>query len=258
MLERYGINLESKRALVEGRLSSVVAQSEFRNFHEYLTHIMRDQQEEQMSVLVSKLTTNYTYFMREPQHYAFMREKALGEWVDKLHDVGEIQIWSAGCSSGEEAYTAAIVADQYLKKNQRHCSVRIRATDISEKVLKQAREGIYPADHVSQLDPAIIDQYFVRLEDGRYQVAPHLARMVRFEKLNLMEPFVRPIRRYQIIFCRNVMIYFKTETKEELSERFYDMLEPGGYFFVGLSETLSNVKTRFDYLAPAIYRKSSD
>ena len=257
MLNKYGINLENKRALIEGRLSNIVLQSEHQDFHDYVEYILNEPSQEHLSTMVSKLTTNYTFFMREPQHYSFMRSTALPEWAEKIKD-GELRIWSAGCSSGEEAYSVAIATDQFFKQTQRLLNLKIRATDISSNVLKQAREGIYPLDHVENLGKEVMEKYFHKLSDGRYQVSGPLMRSVQFEKLNLMDEFKKPIRRFHIIFCRNVMIYFKTDTKEKLSEKLYDMLEPGGYFFIGLSETLSNVKTRFEYVAPAIYKKVKD
>jgi chemotaxis protein methyltransferase CheR len=254
MLKNYGLNFENKMTLIEGRLSNLISKMGFNDFHEYVESVLREPTEEKLSTLVSKLTTNYTLFMREPQQYEFLSDTILPELSDRFRR-GELRVWSAGCSSGEEPFTIAITLKKYFKANSRAFGASILATDISDNVLTHARSGKYAETQLKELDPDTRLTYFKKLDGDMYQVSDELRRMIRFEKFNLMHPFANPYQKYHIIFCRNVMIYFKNETKQELVRKFFDKLEPGGYFFVGLSETLHNIETRFEYVRPAIYRK---
>ncbi len=164
-------------------------------------------------------------------------------------------MWSAGCSSGEEPFTIAITLKKYQRLQNKDFSSRILATDISDNVLRHARSGKYAEIQLKELDPDTKLTYFKKLDGDMYEVSEELRRMIRFEKFNLMHPFTASFHKHHIIFCSNVMIYFKNETKQALAAKFYEQLEPGGYFFVGLSETLHNIETRFEYVRPAIYRK---
>jgi chemotaxis protein methyltransferase CheR len=192
--------------------------------------------------------------MREPQQYKFLSDTILPELGERFRR-GELRVWSAGCSSGEEPFSIAITLKKYFQSRGKEPGVRILATDISDNVLTHARSGRYAEIQLKDLDPDTRLTYFKKLDGGMYQASDELRRMVRFEKFNLMHPFTGFYQKFHIIFCRNVMIYFKHETKQELVAKFFDKLEPGGYFFVGLSETLHNVETRFEYVRPAIYRK---
>ncbi len=254
MRQNYGINLENKAVLIEGRLSNLVLRSGFKDFHSYLDFVFQDKTGEQINLLVNKLTTNYTFFMREPQHYKFLKETILPEWNGKK-GAGELKIWSAGCSSGEEPYTIGITIREFQGAVNRSWEAKILATDISEHVLGQARSAVYTESQVKNLDPAILKRYFIQTQDDKYQVADQIRDMVRFEKLNLMSDFRTTRRKFHLIFCRNVMIYFTNDTKQEIANKFYDMLEPGGYLFIGLSETLHNVSSKFRFVKPAIYQK---
>ncbi len=254
MLANYGLNFENKITLIEGRLSNLISKMGFKDFHEFVDSILKDPTDSQLSMLVSKLTTNYTLFMREPRHYEFLTNTVLPEMSERLRG-GELRVWSAGCSSGEEPYTIAITLKKFLESHQSRFNSRILATDISDNVLSLARNGIYGQMQLKDLDQATKDRFFKKLQDDKYQVSDELKRMIRFDKFNLMHPFAHSYQKYHIIFCRNVMIYFKNDTKQELAAKFYDQLEPGGYFFVGLSETLHNIETRFEFVKPAVYRK---
>lgn len=255
MLKNYGINLENKMALISGRLSGEATKSGYNSIHDYVTHALSDPKGAELSQLVTKLTTNYTYFMREPQHYDFLRSTALPELVSANRPAGEIKIWSAGCSSGEEPYSIAITIRKFLQASSPMRTALIYATDISDTAMARAREGIYDSAQVRTLDKTTLSEFFETLPDGRYRISREIRQMVRLEKLNLMSSFPVAYRRFDIVFCRNVMIYFKNDTKRELAARYYDALEPGGYLFVGLSESLHNIETRFQFVKPAIYRK---
>ncbi len=253
MKQHFGINLEKKRTLIEGRLSNTIQRKGFADFSSYIDYALDDPDE--ITLLVSRLSTNYTYFMREEQHYRFLRERVLPEWVPRIKD-RDLRIWSAGCSSGEEAYTTAMVLREHLTGEAKNWDTTILATDISENVLGLARKGIYPEEEMRNLPEHYKKLYFKQVEPGLFQIADNLRKQVVFGNLNLMEQKFPFKRRFHVIFCRNVMIYFDNKTREQLAERFYDWLMPGGYMFIGLSETMANLKTRFEYIMPAIYTRN--
>ena len=254
MYENFGINLEKKRTLVEGRLMIPVATAGYDNFHDYLEDVLSDTSGKKVAELSTKLTTNYTYFMREKAHYDFMVSTALPDWKSKIRD-RDLRVWSAGCSSGEEAYTAAMVIDSFFGLEKQTWDTTILATDISLRVLRLAAEGIYGFEQIKKLPEAWVKKYFKQVEDDRFVLMDDIKKSVLFREFNLMESFNRFRRKFHIIFCRNVMIYFDTPTKAALAKRFYDTLEPGGYLFIGLSETLTGVYDGFTQISPAIYRK---
>ena len=250
----FGVNLEKKRTLIEGRLHNTILQLGFDNFHDYLADVFSDKSGEMINTLMTRLTTNYTYFMREDAHYKFMQEVALPYWTSRItnHD---LRIWSAGCSSGEEAYTTVMVLNEWFGYKKSDWDSTILATDISTRVLEMARRGVYPEEHFQRLPKAWKTKYFTQIGDEEYKVTDAMAKEVVFRQFNLMGEFNRFRKKFHIIFCRNVMIYFDTPTKAALSNRFYNVLETGGYLFIGLSETLSGINGDFQQIAPAIYQR---
>ena len=250
----FGVNLEKKRTLIEGRLSNTIAQSAFSNFHDYLEDVFSDKSGAKMNALMTKLTTNYTYFMREETHYKFMQEVALPYWTSVIKD-RDLRIWSAGCASGEEAYTTAMVLREYFGTTKSQWDTTILATDISTKVLDMARKGVYPEAHFDHVPASWQTKYFTKIGEDQYKVTDAMSKEVVFTQFNLMGEFSRFKKKFHIIFCRNVMIYFDVPTKAGLSKRFHDSLEMGGYLFIGLSETLSGISGDFQQIAPSIYRR---
>ncbi len=254
MYDTFGINLAQKRVLIESRLSMLVTQKGFRDFTEYIEHIMKDPSGKEISILVSKLTTNFTYFMREEQHFEFLRKTALPEMMPRIRD-NNLAIWSAGCSSGEEPYTIAMVLDDYFHGGSLGLNKKLLATDISANVLNAAAEGVYSLDRMNKLPEQWIKKYFIKVKENAYQISPQIKDEVIFKSFNLMETNFAFRRKFHVIFCRNVMIYFDAKTREALAGRFYDALENGGYLLIGMSETLLNSKTSFKYVSPSIYKK---
>ena len=250
----YGINLEKKRSLVEGRLMTPVAAAGFDNFHDYINDALSDKSGKKIDELITKLTTNYTYFMREEAHYEFMMRTALPEWKSKIRDY-DLRVWSAGCSSGEEAYTAAMVLDNYFGIEKARWDTTILATDISLRVLRLATEGQYASEQIKRLPDEWIRRYFTPIGNDKFELKSEMKKEVIFREFNLMNSFSRFKRKFHIIFCRNVMIYFDSPTKKALAQRYFDALEPGGYLFIGLSETLTGIFDGFKQISPAIYRK---
>ncbi|MDR3207265.1 MAG: chemotaxis protein CheR [Oscillospiraceae bacterium] len=255
MHDSYGINLENKLALVEGRLWGVISQKGFDSLDEYFHYVISDTTGAEARMLVTKLTTNYTYFMREDQHYKFLTAQALPHFAASLRD-RDLRLWSAGCSSGEEPYTTAMVLDEFFGPTKASWDAKILATDISPLMLKQAAEARYAEERLQNVPPAWKKKYFI--PDGEaWRVAPAIKNEVIFGSFNLMEknfPFRKP---FHIIFCRNVMIYFDKQTRHDLVMRFYHALAPGGYLIIGLSETLTKGETPFLFVQPSIYRKGT-
>jgi chemotaxis protein methyltransferase CheR len=249
-----GIDLQvGKECLVKARLAKRLRALGLRDFDEYVQYIERDGSGQELLTMIDSLSTNKTSFFREEQHFEFLREHVL-PGLCKTRD--PIRIWSAGCSSGEEPYSLAIIlAESILDIRSR--DVRILATDISTKVLAAAREAVYPQDVVRDVPAMLLNKYFkcVQTAPSRlYSVNDQLKAMVRLARLNLMEawPMAGP---FDVIFCRNVMIYFDRPTRETLVRRFWDLLPAMGYLFIGHAESLSGLATEFRYVQPAVYRK---
>ena len=250
----FGVNLEKKRTLIEGRLSNPIIQAGFDNFHDYLEDVYSDKTGSKIDMLMTKLTTNYTYFMREETHYRFMEEIALPYWTSVIRD-RDLRIWSAGCASGEEAYTTVMVLHEWFGMKKKEWDTTVLATDISVKVLDMAKAGVYPEEHFDHLPKAWKEKYFNKIGDESYKIKDQYKKEVVFTQFNLMGEFSRFRKKFHIIFCRNVMIYFDTPTKAALAKRYHNALEVGGYLFIGLSETLSGISGDFQQVAPAIYRR---
>jgi len=255
--ERFGINLtEAKRALVASRLQSLLREKGMKDFTAYCHYLRADRSGAAIDELVNRITTNYTFFGREKDHFDFFANTALPEAIRRQQKASrrDLRIWSAACSTGEEAYTLAMLAMETLGHSYRQWDAGVLATDISARALATAKAGIYANESVQGLPAAFRERYFRRLDDGRWQVRDILRREVVFRRFNLMNevfPFKRP---FDIIFCRNVMIYFDQTAKEKLIQRLWQFLEPGGYLFIGHAESLIS-DNRFAYIKPAIYRR---
>jgi chemotaxis protein methyltransferase CheR len=260
--QRFGLELKpGKEALVSSRLGKRLRQRGFHSFADYYRHILSDSTGEALVELIDSLTTNHTSFLRERSHFEFLARAVAGEF-----GAGDLDIWSAACSSGEEPYSIAMCvsdagsrADASSKAGFQRRAVRIFATDISTRVLAIARAGIYPAERFREMPEAWRRAYLlkgVKESEGRFKVKPELARLVEFQGINLIQPFTHK-RLFQVIFCRNVMMYFDKATQQDIVQRLSQCLLPGGYLFVGHSESLTGVKHDLGYVCPAIYRKGA-
>lgn len=253
--EHYGINLkEEKRALVTGRLQKVLFQKGFQSFSEYYEYILSDKTGNAVTSLVNQITTNHTFFMREADHFNFVKDQVL-PYLSKTVKDKDLRIWSAGCSTGEEPYTLAMFIDEYFGKEKVFWNTKILATDISGKVLEEAVKGIYNNDELVNLPSTYKLNYFKRYDDESSILTEAIRNEIIFRKFNLMDESFPFKRKFHVIFCRNVMIYFDGETKKKLVNKFYDALEYGGYLFIGHSESISRDGSKFSYVIPAVYRK---
>ncbi|MCM1577564.1 MAG: protein-glutamate O-methyltransferase CheR [Ruminococcus sp.] len=253
--QNYGINLDKKRVLIEGRLAGEVSKNGFSGFTEYINFALGDKTGKETMRLVNKLTTNHTFFMREPEHFKFLESTVL-PYIEKSVRDKDARIWCAASSTGQEPYTLAMTIDQYFNGRKSGWDTTILATDLDTDVLRTAKAGIYGADMLDGLPDSWIDKYFQKTADGKYQVIDRIRNEVVYKKFNLMDPIVYK-KPFDLISCRNVMIYFDTETKSALVERFYDATKPGGYLFIGHAENIART-TRYTYLQPAIYRRDID
>ncbi|SHJ38594.1 CheR family methyltransferase [Propionispora hippei] len=250
----YGIHLgKEKRALVVGRLENVLKQKNLNSFSELYREVISDKSGQALAMLLNRLTTNHTYFMREVRHFEFFKATVLPYLAAAVAD-RDLRIWSAGCSSGEEPYTLAMILNDYFRGSSRAWDTKLLATDISTEVLEKAVQGIYPTESIAALPPSWQSAYFRRLDDERRVVAETIKNTVIYRVFNLKEAF--PFKKkFHTIFCRNVMIYFGAAERAALLDKFYEYTEPGGYLFIGHSESINRSQTKYRYIMPAVYRK---
>lgn len=246
-----GINLtKGKEDLVHSRLNKRLNALNLNSFEQYFNFLDNDRQGKEIVWMLDALTTNKTSFFREIQHFEFLKDKIL----PKLRG-NSLRIWSAACSSGEEPYSIAVLLAESLP-NFKNWDIRILGTDISTQVLAKANEAVYKTEVLEPIPQAWRQKYFVKEDPlGKtWRVVPQLRSLVSLARLNFMEKF--PMRGpFDVIFCRNAMIYFDKPTQETLVRRFYDLLAPGGYLLIGHSESLTGAKHDFNYIQPAVYQK---
>lgn len=252
-----GIHLkDEKKVLLASRLETLLQQHRLDSFTDYFHYVKADRTGEALSMLVERITTNHTYFMREPEHFHYLEQQVLPQLCGSIPD-RDLRIWSAGCSSGEEPYTLAMILDRYFKHTpmMQKWDKKVLATDLSPAVLAKASKGLYSQQAVKALPPTWQSAYFSRTADGKCQVVDALKREVIFRKFNLMEDSFPFRQKFHVVFCRNVMIYFDADTKLRLLRRFLDVTEPGGYLFMSHTESLDSRLTGYRYVRPAVYRK---
>ncbi|MHC4944875.1 MAG: CheR family methyltransferase [Planctomycetota bacterium] len=257
--ERLGINLtDKKRALVVGRLQKIVREKECKGFGEYYEYLLRDTTGQAISELADRISTNHTFFYRESSHFDFFLQWALPEVTTRMRERNnrDLRIWSAGCSTGEEPYTLVMLLMEHLGHEYPKWSAGVLATDVSERALSIAKRGIYAPENVEKMPAGWRQKYFRKLRDGNYAVASHVKKEVVFRRFNLINevfPFKKP---FHIVFCRNVMIYFDAPTREALVKRFHQASEAGAYLFVGHAESLRSHGSCYQYVKPAVYRRT--
>jgi chemotaxis protein methyltransferase CheR len=256
--KRCGINLHrGKKTLVEARLNKRLNALNLSDFGQYVDCIRSDTDGTETSAMIDALSTNVTYFFREPQHFEYLKSKIL-PWVMSQHQADRrIRIWSAGCSSGEEPYSIAMLLRDTVDRIGDIWDLRVLATDLSRDMLRLARQGLYELCQLKQVPLPLIRRNFTFCSvdaHNYYKITEPFKKTVKFAHLNLMEtwPMKGP---FDAIFCRNVMIYFDKPTQQRLIGRFWDILSPGGTLFIGHSESMTGIKHRFKYVQPAIYQK---
>lgn len=250
---KFGIDLSKKEQLIVSRLQSTVNEARFGNFEKYVRYITGTAPSSDVDLMLNKLTTNYTFFYREENHFEFLKTVIL-PFLERTKRNRSLAIWSAGCSSGEEPYTISMILKDYFGKNS-GWDTRVLATDISQNVLNKAQTASYDENELSNMPKHWKTSYFQKdVLSNRFSVSKEIKENVIFKTFNLMDP-ISFKQKFDVIFCRNVMIYFDQMTRDALVERFYDYSNPGGYLLIGHSESLNREKTRYSYITTATYRK---
>ncbi|SDH59383.1 MULTISPECIES: protein-glutamate O-methyltransferase CheR [unclassified Duganella] len=250
IFDAAGITMaDGKQALVSGRLAKRLAHYQLGSYGDYLKLLESRDQPAELQVAVDLLTTNETYFFREPKHFALLRDLA----QDAADKHRTLRVWSAASSSGEEPYSIAMVLADVLGD----ASWEVLGTDISTRVLQRARSGHYPMERASQMPQHYLKRFCLKgqgSEAGTMLIERALRQRVQFQHLNLNAPLPK-IGTFDVIFLRNVMIYFSLETKRQVVTRLLAQLRQGGYFLIGHSETLNDINDTLTAVAPSIYRK---
>ncbi len=252
---KYGIDLTRKKEIVQGRLENYINFNGFESYSDYMNVVEGDITGKWERELVNILTTNHTFFMREFEHFDFLRKEVLPELKQKECNTKDLSIWCGAASTGQEPYMIAMMLKEFFGLEHDQWDTKVLATDISMQALNQAATGIYEAAQIKSL-PEHWKRRFLRPVDGgtRYEVTQEIKNEILFRKFNLIDEF--PFKRkMHIIFLRNVMIYFDKETKKDLIKKVYDVLEPGGYLFIGRTETIDKTSVPFKLIQPSIFRK---
>lgn len=255
--ERTGIELgDHKKEMIYSRIVRRIRSLHLNTFGQYCDYLV-DNTESELTPFMNAITTNLTSFFREPHHFEFLAKTVLPEVKKHNASNRRLRIWSAGCSTGEEPYSIAITVQQHLGADK--WDSRILATDLDTNVLNHGRNGIYTQERVTGMNPELLKKYFqvqrgANPDDNRFRAKESVRELIKFNQLNLLEkwPMKGP---FDVIFCRNVVIYFSKETQRVLFDRYADILSPGGYLFIGHSESLHGVSKRFEPLGRTIYRR---
>ena len=246
-----GISLsDAKKVLLVGRLQKRLRHYQFDTYSQYYRMLATGQHAEELQTMVDLLTTNETYFFREPKHFDFLRD----EIIAKRRSPSTFRVWSAASSSGEEPYSLAMMLAEHVTNT----SWEIVGSDISTQVLEKARRGHYPIERNEGIPPRFLSKYClkgVRAHAGTLLIAPELRQHVSFQQVNLTLPVDKGIGMFEVIFLRNVMIYFDLETKHKVVQNLLPQLVSGGYLIIGHSETLNGISDGLSTVRPTIYRK---
>ena len=253
--EHAGIVLsEAKRNMVYSRLARRLRELKLQKFSDYLELLERDESGE-LGQFINAMTTNLTAFFREPHHFEYLTDTVIPE-VAKRPGPRKLRIWSAGCSTGEEPYTLAMTLQEATNGLQ-GWDARILATDLDTKVIATGKQGVYREDRIEGIDRHRAQRWFLKgkgAKSGMVRVSRELQEMIAFRQLNLLKEWQHR-GPFNVIFCRNVVIYFDKDTQRKLFDRYADMMHDDGYLFIGHSESLFKVTDRFELIGNTIYRK---
>jgi chemotaxis protein methyltransferase CheR len=255
--ERTGFVLsEDKFGMLYSRLFRRVRYLGLSSFKEYCKYLEKEEAERELLELANAITTNLTAFFRESHHFRFLSERVFPELMQRNSGSGKVRIWSAGCSTGEEPYSLSIALheSQLLSPGW---DPRVLASDVDSGALALASKGVYPQERVGGMDVSRLHNWFLKGKGRRREfvcVKPEVRSLVDFSRVNLLENWVLP-EPMDVIFCRNVIIYFDKSSKIRLLQRFADALKPGGYLFMGYSESLLRLTDRFELVGTTVYKK---
>ena len=254
----FGINLtEAKRSLLVRRLQSWLKQQGFPSFKSYYDHLTTHPNDESFSELANRITTNYTFFNREPEHFEHFQRTALPEIAQSHQNQHsyDLRIWCAAASSGEEPYMLAMLMMEYFGARYASWDGGVLATDISHRALGKARAGVYNEEQIKTLPVRFKNKYFKKINAGAWAAEERLKKEITYRRFNLINAQYPFKKRFDVIFCRNVMIYFDNQTKDHVIQRLSDSLRPGGYLYIGHSESIARGSYGLQYIKPAVYKK---
>ncbi|MDH5543378.1 MAG: protein-glutamate O-methyltransferase CheR [Nitrospinota bacterium] len=255
-----GITLnESKKALLEARLSKRMRGTGISSYKEYYDLVKKDKTGNELTLLLDVVSTNLTFFYREIKHFDFMNNVLIPELAARHQNnpAAQIRVWCAAASSGEEPYSILFTLLEH-KLFQTSWNLKMLASDVSVDMLKIASEGKYARKRVDKVPQAILNKYFNKTGTGAdsvFTVQADFRKMIQFKRFNLMTPEFPFKHQFDFIFCRNVMIYFDSPTREKLVGKFYKYLRSGGYLIVGHSESLTGLRHEYKYTIPTVYQK---
>lgn len=256
--KKVGVFLKpSKKQLVVSRLRSRLEKLKLNSFSDYIK-ILDDSNSPEFEIFVNAITTNETYFFRHIKQFDFIRDSILPDFIkNSSNGPKEIIFWSAACSTGEEPYTLSIVCKEFFNKHPGF-SYKIIATDINSDVINLAKQGIYTNKSLREMPPALISKYFTKIGANKlnsidYKISQEIVKKVEFKKHNLLNQFF--LKNIDVVFLRNVMIYFDSDTKQKVVSNIFNNICPKGYFVISLSESLIDVKVNYSFVQSGIYRK---
>lgn len=252
-----GIKLNGdKKSLLTSRLGKIIHDHGMSSFSEYIALLENSADSSKLlSQLIDAITTNKTGFFREPQHFDYLTRVLIPQYINTQNHKNNIKVWSAACSTGEEPYSLSMCFHEF--KNKYKYDFKILASDICEKVLVHASVGTYNIDNVRPIPRIYLHKYFSEM-GKQYKVKPVLKNNIIWKKINLISEFHTVIKDVDIVFCRNVLIYFDKKTQQKIIEKFWRSIVPGGYLFVGHSESLHGLNHPFEYVLPAVYRRNTN
>lgn len=253
--KRYGIDMSRKKELMESRLDGCLKDGGFNSYSAYMNAVENDFAGKYETELVNLLSTNHTFFMREFEHFDFLQHEVLPWLKRKEEQRRDLGIWCAAASTGQEPYMLAMLIKDFFGWEHGQWDTRILATDISTEALEKAIRGRYSREQIMALPEMWRRRYFRLAEDKQdFEVIADIKKEILFRRFNLMDVF--PFKKkMHVVFLRNVMIYFDQETKAKLIKKVYDVMEPGGYLFVGQTETIDKEDNPFELIRPSIFRK---
>lgn len=258
LYDRFGIYLsDQKKVLVAGRLSKRLRQLHFESFKPYIDYLIADTSGTELSELINRITTNHTFFFREKEHFDFLSNTILPglESAISKNPSYPLRIWSAGCATGEEVFSIAMQLHDYFGPRIARIDAALLATDISLAALQGASTGEYNASRLAEMPAKHKSAFFTKTGEDSWMICDELKKMVMFKRLNLMADSYPMRNQFDVIFCRNVMIYFDQESRTKVVNTLHKYIKPGGYLFIGHSESLKREESPFAYIKPAIYKK---
>lgn len=251
---KAGIHLAEKRSLVTGRLDNFLVRNGYSSYTDYMDQVEQDKSGKLTEELLNTLSTNHTYFMREKEHFDLFKNVVLPQIKEAKKREKDLRIWCGASSTGEEPYTLAMIIKDFFSLEGGAWDTKLLATDISTDVLRYAMKGEYTEEQIEPLPDTWKRRYFHKSEPGKFKVVDDLKSQVLYRQFNLLSPmpFKKPL---QVVFLRNVLIYFEKDVKNDILRRIYECLEPGGYLFVGTTESVDRTAVPYRYVQPSVYRK---